>query len=77
MLNYFNNIIDFIIHNIYSIYLVLILLASGLFSIIFDTDHAYFFAQYKDFVISFFFGIFNIIIAIFLIVTKIIYKQIL
>ncbi|MFW6389590.1 MAG: hypothetical protein ACOCZT_00560 [Halanaerobiales bacterium] len=75
MITTIKTILDFTVHNIYSIYLVIMLIGSGLFSFFFDTDHNYQFGHYKDYVISFFFSIFNIAFALFLIFVKILHSR--
>ena len=71
----FYNISNFIIHDVYSIYLVILLIVCGLVSFFYDTDHNYLFGHYKDYITSFFFGIFNIAFAIILILIKFIYSR--
>ncbi len=77
MVDFLYETLDYIIHNIYSIYLVMILVASGILSFFFDTEHNYLFGHYKDYIISFFFGLLNIGIALLLIVIKIIHSRLL
>ena len=40
MIDFFTTILDYILHDIYSIYLVIILIASGALSFFYDTDPA-------------------------------------
>jgi len=75
MIYLIKNTLNFIAHDIYSIYFVLVLIFSGLISLIFNTDKAYFYGNYKDFVISFFTGLINIFIALILITLKIIHTK--
>ena len=64
-------IMNSVVEQINSIYFILLLLFCGFFSLFLDTDHAYFFGQYKDYLLSFFTGILYIILALFLIIFKI------
>ncbi len=75
MVDFLTEILDYIIHDVYSIYLVIILAASGFLSFFYDTDHNYLFGHYKDYIFSFFFGIINIGIAILLIIVKVIHSR--
>lgn len=75
MIDILTEILDFILHEIYSIYLVGLLIISGLLSFFFDTDHNYLFGHYKDYIISFVFGVINIALAVLLIIVKIIHSR--
>lgn len=75
MIDIIINILDYITHNIYSIFFVFVLIGSGLISFIFDTDHNYLFGHDKDYIISFFFSIFNIGLGVLLIIIKIIHSR--
>ncbi|MFI5358671.1 MAG: CLC_0170 family protein [Halanaerobiales bacterium] len=63
--------------DIFSIYFVLLLLFCGFISLIFDTDHAYFFGQYKDYLISFFTGLLYIFLALAMVIFRLIATYIL
>ena len=75
MMNILTKILDFLLHEIYSIYLITIFLICGFFSLFIDTDHSYFFGHHKDYIISFFFGLLNIGIGVLLIIIKIIHSR--
>ncbi|NLM97806.1 MAG: hypothetical protein GX175_09415 [Halanaerobiaceae bacterium] len=72
---FIKDFITFISHHVYSIHFILILVFSGFISLFFNTDQAYFYGNYKDFVISFFAGIANIVLALILINIKIIHTK--
>lgn len=69
------DILNYIVFNIYSPYLLITLIISGFYSFFIDTEHAYLYSQYKDYLVSFALGILNISIAIFLIIIKIIHNR--
>lgn len=69
------DILNYIVFHIYSLYLVLTLIISGLFSFYIETEYSYLDAHYKDYLVSFFWGILNIAIAIILIIIKIIHSR--
>ncbi|MFW5988425.1 MAG: hypothetical protein ACOCQA_03190 [bacterium] len=69
------DILNYIVFHIYSFYLVVTLIISGLFSFFIDTEHAYLYKQYKDYLVSFSWGILNLSIAIILIIIKYIHTR--
>lgn len=67
-------IINYISEYIYTVYFVLLILFSGFISLFFETDRAYIYGQYKDYLISFFAGLLYIFLALFLILIKYLYS---
>lgn len=74
-MSFITGILDFIIHEIYSVYLVVLFLTSGLICFFFDTEHNYLFGHYKDYIVSFVFAIINISLAVLLILVKILHSR--
>ncbi|QTL96480.1 hypothetical protein GM661_00065 [Iocasia frigidifontis] len=75
MIDFLINVLDYIAHNIYSPYLVFLFIISGLLSFFIDTDYAHFYANYKDYIFSFFFGLLNISIGIILLLLNILHTR--
>lgn len=70
-----NNAMEYLHTNIYSPYNVGVLIVAGLLAFILDTEHASFYGQNKDFIISFFLGLFNIIVGLFLLVIHLLHMR--
>lgn len=75
MIDYLIIVLEYIVYNIYSPYLVFLFIISGLLSFFIDTDYAYFYNNYKDYIFSFFFGLLNISIGIILLLLDILHTH--